>query len=77
MSSRVARLSNQGIAAPDARLSLAAFLPGAALGVPGISEDDVKRWFATDWSLQASGSGPSMDSRGKDPGRFYYFGRAV
>jgi SAM-dependent methyltransferase len=65
------------IAAPDARLFLAAFLPGAALGVPGIAEDDVKRRFATGWSLLTSGSEPSMDSNGKDPARFYVFDRAV
>jgi len=65
------------IAAPDARLFLAAFLPGATFGVPGITEDDVTRRFGAGWTLLTSGSEPSMDSRGKDPARFYVLERSV
>lgn len=61
------------ITVPNARLFIAAFLPGRAFGVPGISEDEVAARFGPQWTLLASGSEPSMDSNGKDPARFYDF----
>ncbi len=38
-------------AAPDARLLLVAFTPGGSFGVPGISQGEVERRFASDWSM--------------------------
>ena len=64
------------VAAPDARLLLVEFIPGASFGVPGIGPAEVERRFADDWTLLSSGSEPSMDHNGKDPGRYYLFQRA-
>jgi ubiquinone/menaquinone biosynthesis C-methylase UbiE len=63
------------VAAPGARLLLIEFIPGGSFGVPGIAPDEVKRRFATDWTLVSSGSEPEMDHNGKDPGRHYLFQR--
>ena len=64
------------VAAPDARLLLVEFVPGASLGVPGIEPDDVKRRFAADWTLLSSGDEPALDHNGKNPARHYLFQRA-
>jgi ubiquinone/menaquinone biosynthesis C-methylase UbiE len=64
------------VAAPDARLLLVEFIAGASFGVPGIEPAEVKRRFADGWTLLSSGSEPSMDHNGKDPGRYYLFQRA-
>jgi SAM-dependent methyltransferase len=64
------------VAAPDARLLLVEFIPGANYGVPGIEPDEVKRRFAADWTLLSSGSESAFDRNGKDPARFYLFARA-
>lgn len=63
-------------AAPDARLLLVEFIPGASFGVPGIDPAEVERRFATGWALLSSGSEPSMDHNGRNPGRYYLFQRA-
>ena len=63
-------------AAPQARLLLVEFVPGASYGVPGIAADEVARRFAAGWTLLSSGSEPTMDHNGKDPGRYYLFQRA-
>ena len=65
------------VAAPGARLLLVEFIPGASFGVPGIEPAEVERRFADGWTLLSSGSEPSMDHNGKDPGRFYLFQRAL
>lgn len=64
------------VAGPHARLLLVEFIPGASLGVPGIDPDDVKRRFATDWTLQSWGDEPELDHNGKNPARYYLFQRA-
>jgi SAM-dependent methyltransferase len=63
-------------AAPDARLHIVAFVPGASYGVPGIEPEEVKRRFATGWTLVSAGSEPEMDRTGKDLARYYVFQRA-
>jgi SAM-dependent methyltransferase len=64
------------VSAPDARLLLVEFIPGASFGVPGIEPAEVECRFAGGWTLLSSGSEPSMDHNGKDPGRSYVFARA-
>jgi ubiquinone/menaquinone biosynthesis C-methylase UbiE len=64
------------VAAPDARLLLIEFVPGATYGVPGIQPDDVTRLFATDWTLLSSGDEPGLDRNGKSPARHYLLQRA-
>jgi 2-polyprenyl-3-methyl-5-hydroxy-6-metoxy-1,4-benzoquinol methylase len=64
------------VAAPDARLLLVEFIRGGSFGVPGIDPDEVKRRFATEWTLLSSGSEPEMDHNGKNPARHYHFQRA-
>jgi SAM-dependent methyltransferase len=63
-------------AAPDARLHIVAFVPGASYGVPGIEPEEVKRRFATGWTLVSAGSESEMDRTGKDLARYYVFQRA-
>lgn len=64
------------IAAPDARMLLVEFVPGASYGVPGISADEVERRFAAGWTLLSSGDEPGLDHNGKNPARYYVFRRA-
>jgi len=64
------------VATPSARLHIVAFVPGASLGVPGIDPDEVKRRFASNWTLVSSGSEAAMDHNGKDPARYYLFQRS-
>jgi ubiquinone/menaquinone biosynthesis C-methylase UbiE len=63
------------VAAPDALLSIVAFVPGSSFGVPGIIEAEVKHRFSENWVLVSSGSEPAMDHNGKDPARHYLFVR--
>jgi SAM-dependent methyltransferase len=63
-------------AAPEARLLLVEFIRGGSRGVPGIDPDEVRERFASGWTLLSSGSEPSMNRNGKDPGRYYLFQRA-
>jgi cyclopropane fatty-acyl-phospholipid synthase-like methyltransferase len=64
------------VAAPDARLLLVEFVPGASYGVPGIEPAEVQRRFAADWTLLSSGDEPALDHNGKNPARHYLFQRA-
>ena len=64
------------VAAPDARLLLVEFIPGASFGVPGIETDEVERRFAADWTLLSSGDEPALDHNGKNPARCYLFRRS-
>ncbi|WP_441958342.1 class I SAM-dependent methyltransferase [Mycolicibacterium houstonense] len=64
------------VAAPDARLLIVAFIPGASMGVPGIGFDEVVRRFKDGWTLITSGDEPAMDHNGRNPARHYLFGRA-
>jgi SAM-dependent methyltransferase len=64
------------VAAPDARLLLVEFVPGASYGVPGIEPDEVQRRFAVGWTLLSSGDEPGLDHNGKNPARHYLFQRA-
>ncbi|MCX8560024.1 class I SAM-dependent methyltransferase [Mycolicibacterium mucogenicum] len=63
------------VAAPDARLLIVAFVPGASFGVPGIDPTEVQRRFAIGWTLLASGDEPGLDHNGKNPARYYLFAR--
>jgi SAM-dependent methyltransferase len=65
------------VAAPDARLLLVEFVPGASYGVPGIEPAEVQRRFAAGcWTLLSSGDEPALDHNGKNPARHYLFQRA-
>jgi SAM-dependent methyltransferase len=64
------------VAAPDARLLVVEFVPGASYGVPGIEPDEVQRRFAVGWTLLSSGDEPGLDHNGKNPARHYLFQRA-
>lgn len=59
------------------RLSIVAFVPGGSFGVPGISEDEMKRRFAEGWTLLALDDEPALDHNGKNPARHYLFRRTV
>lgn len=63
------------VAAPDARLLIVAFVPGASFGVPGIDPAEVQRRFAIGWTLLSSGDEPELDHNGKNPARYYHFVR--
>ncbi|WP_326545225.1 class I SAM-dependent methyltransferase [Mycolicibacterium sp. ND9-15] len=63
------------VAAPQARLHLVGFIPGASFGVPGIAAGEVARRFAAGWTLVSSGSEPAMNHNGKDPARYYLLQR--
>ncbi|HTI75416.1 MAG TPA: methyltransferase domain-containing protein [Mycobacterium sp.] len=64
------------VAAPDARLLLVEFVPGASYGVPGIEPAEIQRRFAAGWTLLSSGDEPALDHNGKNPARHYLFQRA-
>lgn len=65
------------VAAPDARLLIVAFIPGASFGVPGIEPAEVQRRLADGWTMLSSGDEPALDHNGKNPARYYLFGRAA
>lgn len=65
------------VAAPQARLLIVAFVPGASFGVPGIEPDDVKRRFADGWTLLSNGDEPAMNHNGRNPARYYLFTRCA
>lgn len=65
----------KAVAAPDARLLIVAFVPGASFGVPGIDPAEVQRRFAIGWTLLSSGDEPALDHNGRNPARYYVFGR--
>lgn len=64
------------VSAPDARLLLCEFVPGASYGVPGIEPHEVQRRFSAGWMLLSSGDEPGLDHNGKNPARYYLFQRA-
>ncbi len=53
------------VAAPDARLLIAALDPGEQFGVPGISRAEIERRFAPAWTLLSAVDAPEMARFGK------------
>ncbi|MCV7385862.1 class I SAM-dependent methyltransferase [Mycolicibacter longobardus] len=47
------------VTAPDSRLLIVAFAPGALFGVRGIDEAEIQRLFAPEWELLATGDEPN------------------
>lgn len=64
------------VADSGARLLIVAFVPGASFGVPGIAPNDVERRFGAHWKLLCSGEETEAARDGKNPARYYVFGRA-
>ncbi|CRZ18771.1 class I SAM-dependent methyltransferase [Mycolicibacterium neworleansense] len=64
------------VAAPGAQLLIVAFIPGAAMGVPGIGFDEVQRRFKDGWTLLSSGDEPALDQNGNNRARHYLFARS-
>jgi SAM-dependent methyltransferase len=62
------------VAAPDARLSIVAFLPGGRFGVRGVDHAEMERRFALAWTLLSAGQEQELD-REKTPTRYYLFQR--
>lgn len=62
------------VAAPDARLFIAAFPPGGRFGVPGIDHAEIERRFTPGWTLLFSGDEQELDDR-KTPAYYYLFQR--
>lgn len=65
------------VAAPTAQLTIMAFAPGALLGVPGVTSDEVGRLFADGWQQLSSVEEITTGRRGQTPGRSYLFERRV
>jgi ubiquinone/menaquinone biosynthesis C-methylase UbiE len=65
------------VAAPEARLVIVAFVPGASFGVPGIEAAEVERRFTPSWELLASGDETAQDHIGRNPARNYLFARSA
>ena len=63
------------VAAPDARLLIVAFAPGTTLAVRGVSQAEIERRFATDWTLLSSGDEPGMAGDGRYQARHYLLRR--
>jgi ubiquinone/menaquinone biosynthesis C-methylase UbiE len=61
------------VAAPDARLYIAAFPPGGRLGVPGIDHAEMARRFTPSWTLVSTGNERELDN--KTPSYYYLFQR--
>lgn len=61
------------VAAPDARLFIAAFPPKGRFGVPGIDHAEIERRFAADWTLLSTGDERELDD--KTPTYYYLFQR--
>lgn len=64
------------VAAPDARLMLVEFAPGATFGVAGISQEEIERRFTPAWTLLASGDEPDA-GKGRFQPRYYVLQRAA
>lgn len=62
------------VAAPGARLFIAAFPPGGRFGVPGIDRAEIERRFAAGWTLLFTGDEQELDDR-KTPAHYYLFQR--
>ncbi len=64
------------LAAPDARLLIVAFTPGALFGVRGIDQAEIERFFAPNWVLTAAGDEPDYrPTNGDHPVRHYLLTR--
>ncbi len=61
------------VAAPNARLYIAAFPPGGRFGVPGIERAEMERRFAAGWTLVSTGDERELDD--KTPTYYYLFQR--
>jgi hypothetical protein len=53
------------VAAPDARLLIVAFIPGASHAVPGIAPTEVERRFTPQWNLLTTGDELGLDRNGR------------
>jgi ubiquinone/menaquinone biosynthesis C-methylase UbiE len=62
------------LAAPGARLSIVAFLPGGRIGVRGVVHSEMERRFAPAWTLLSAGQEQELD-REQTPTRYYLFQR--
>lgn len=58
------------VAAPGARLFIAAFPPGGRFGVPGIGHAEIQQRFTADWTLLFTGDEQELDDR-KTPAYYY------
>lgn len=58
------------VAAPGARLFIAAFPPGGRFGVPGIDHAEIQRRFTPRWTLLSTGDEQQLDDR-KTPAYYY------
>ena len=63
------------VSAPDARLWIVAFVPGAQFGVPGIDRTEIERRFASGWRLLSTGQERELDQAERVPPRYYLFQR--
>ncbi len=63
------------VAAPDARLLVIAFAPGAMFGVPGIDQAEMQRRFDADWNLVSASDEKPMSGRRRGVARHYLFVR--
>jgi SAM-dependent methyltransferase len=63
------------VAAPDTRLLLVEFTPGATFAVPGISQEEIERRFTPTWTLLSSGDEPDA-GKGRFQPRYYVLQRA-
>jgi ubiquinone/menaquinone biosynthesis C-methylase UbiE len=61
------------VAAPEARLYIAAFPPGGRLGVPGIDHAEMARRFTPGWTLVSTGNERELDN--KTPSYYYLYQR--
>lgn len=59
------------VAAPDARLLIVAFVPGARIGVRGIDRAEMERRFTQSWTLVSAGAERELD-RGEKTSAWYY-----
>ncbi|ETB43489.1 methyltransferase type 12, partial [Mycobacterium avium 11-0986] len=64
-----------GVAAPQARLLIVAFVPGGRFGVRGVEDAEMQRRFTADWTLLAAGPERELDGAEKTPARYYLFQR--
>lgn len=64
------------VTAPDSRLLIVAFTPGALFGVRGIDQAEVARLFAPQWELVSAGDEPNyVPFNGGQPVRHYLLAR--
>ncbi len=63
------------VGAPDARLSIVAFVPGGRFGVRGIDSVEIERRFTPKWTLLYADDEREPDRAEKTPARCYLFQR--